>query len=238
MWLDVARYSDSNGFDWDEFRPQAYRYRDYVIRSFNQDKPYDRFITEQLAGDEMLRGPPQNAQEQDALLATGFLRMGPHDNAAKLFNEQDRSRDELLIDLVETTGGAMLGMTMSCCRCHDHKFDPISQADYFRLRACFAGVQFADDLPIDLADVQSHAETHNASIDEKIATLSEQKKQVLTAILTQLSPRVKPARRVRQKSKRRWKSPTRSRSRPTMKRNSSSRKSKQLSSKPAVRSTS
>ncbi len=73
---------------------------------------------------------------------------------------------------------------MSCCRCHDHKFDPISQADYFRLRACFAGVQFADDLPIDLADVQSHAQTHNASIDEKIATLSEQKKQVLTAILT------------------------------------------------------
>ncbi len=100
------------------------------------------------------------------MIATGFLRMGPHDNAAKLFNEQDRSRDELLIDLVETTSGAMLGLTMSCCRCHDHKFDPVSQADYFRMRACFAGVQFADDLPIDLAEEQARAAEHNGAIDQ------------------------------------------------------------------------
>lgn len=182
MWLDVARYSDSNGFDWDEFRPQAYRYRDYVIRSFNQDKPYDQFIIEQLAGDELFDGPPQSIDQQDALLATGFLRMGPHDNAAKLFNEQDRSRDELLIDLVESTSGAMLGITMSCCRCHDHKFDPISQADYFRMRACFAGVTFADDLPIDLAEVQSKAEQHNSAIGTKIAALQSESDQVLQKI--------------------------------------------------------
>ena len=186
MWLDVARYSDSNGFDWDEFRPQAYRYRDYVIRSFNQDKPYDQFITEQLAGDEMFDGPPRDLAQQDQLIATGFLRMGPHDNAAKLFNEQDRSRDELMIDLVETTGGALLGMTLSCCRCHDHKFDPVSQADYFRMRACFAGVKFADDVPIDLEDVQTAAAQHNGSIDERIAKFNEQNEQLLEAIRERL----------------------------------------------------
>lgn len=186
MWLDVARYSDSNGFDWDEFRPQAYRYRDYVIRSFNQDKPYNQFVTEQLAGDEMFDGPPRDLAQQDQLIATGFLRMGPHDNAAKLFNEQDRSRDELMIDLVETTGAALLGMTLSCCRCHDHKFDPVSQADYFRLRACFAGVEFADDLPIDLEDVQAAAAQHNEAIDQRIAKFNEQREQLLEAIRERL----------------------------------------------------
>lgn len=135
QWLDVIRYSDSNGFDWDEFRPRAWRFRDYVIRSFNADKPFDRFILEQLAGDELLEGPPRDVSEQDALIATGYLRLGPHDNAAGLFNEQDRSRAELMADLTETTGSAFLGLTMSCCRCHDHKFDPLLQADHFRLRA-------------------------------------------------------------------------------------------------------
>ena len=186
MWLDVARYSDSNGFDWDEFRPQAYRYRDYVIRSFNQDKRYDQFVAEQLAGDEMFDGPPRDLVQQDQLIATGFLRMGPHDNAAKLFNEQDRSRDELMIDLVETTGGALLGMTLSCCRCHDHKFDPVSQADYFRMRACFAGVQFADDLPIDLEDVQAAAAQHNGAIDERISEFNAQIEQLRESIRARL----------------------------------------------------
>src|SRR5205085_8519957 len=88
QWLDVIRYSDSNGFDWDEFRPRAWRFRDYVIRSFNADKPFNQFVKEQLAGDELLNGPPRNAAEQDCLLATGYLRMGPQDNSAPLFNEQ------------------------------------------------------------------------------------------------------------------------------------------------------
>ena len=84
LWLDVVRYSDSNGFDWDEFRPQAWRFRDYVVRSFNADKPFDQFIREQLAGDELLDGPPSTPAEQDCLIATGYLRLGPHDNAAAL----------------------------------------------------------------------------------------------------------------------------------------------------------
>ncbi len=187
MWLDVARYSDSNGFDWDEFRPQAWRYRDYVVRSLNQDKPYDQFLREQLAGDEMISGSPENVKQQDALLATGFLRMGPHDNAAKLFNEQDRSRDELMTDLVETTGGAILGLTLSCCRCHDHKYDPLSQADHFRLRACFAGVQFADDTPIDLAKDRDEIDQFNQQIDVKITRLEEQRNELLDAIQTRLN---------------------------------------------------
>lgn len=182
MWLDVARYSDSNGFDWDEFRPQAWQYRDYVIRSLNQDKPYDQFIREQLAGDEMFDGAPMDDSQRDALIATGFLRMGPHDNAAKLFNEQDRSRDELMTDLVETTSGTLLGLTFSCCRCHDHKFDPLLQADHFRLRACFAGVQFADDLPIDLAARQAEVDSHNAEIESQIAKLEESRDAILESI--------------------------------------------------------
>ena len=176
MWLDVVRYSDSNGFDWDEFRPHAWRFRDYVIASFNADKPYDVFLREQLAGDESLAGPPQTDAERDALVATGFLRLGPHDNAAPLFNEQARSRSELLTDLVETTGSAFLGLTFSCCRCHDHKFDPLSHADHFRLRAFFEGVRFGDDLAVDLADVQQAKNEHNAAIDQQIAKVEERKK--------------------------------------------------------------
>jgi hypothetical protein len=169
FWLDVVRYSDSNGFDWDEFRPEAWRFRDYVIRAFNEDKPYDRFIREHLAGDELVPGAPRTAAEQDALIATGFLRLGPWDNAAGLFNEQDRARSELLADLTETTGSAFLGLTMSCCRCHDHKYDPITQADHFRLRAFFEPVRFADDLPLDLAPEQERIRRHNAVLDERIA---------------------------------------------------------------------
>jgi bacterioferritin (cytochrome b1) len=193
MWLDVARYSDSNGYDWDEFRPQAWRYRDYVIQSLNADKPFDRFVQEQLAGDELFAGSPQDQSQQDALIATGFLRLGPHDNAAKLFNEQDRSRDELLTDLVETTGSALLGITLSCCRCHDHKHDPFSQADHFRMRAFFAGVTFADDLPIDLADEQLDIQEHNARIDEQISHWDAEQQSLFDAIAQRLTKeRLKP----------------------------------------------
>ena len=148
QWLDVVRYSDSNGFDWDEFRPLAYKYRDYVIRSFNADKPYDQFIIEQLAGDELVQDqvPPEQVGEYQ--VATGYLRLGPYDNSAGNSNEQDRARAELLTDLTETTASAFLGLTMSCCRCHDHKFDPMTQADHYRLRAFFAPVKFTDDFQI------------------------------------------------------------------------------------------
>lgn len=168
QWLDVIRYSDSNGFDWDEYRKNAWRFRDYTIRSFNEDKPFNQFILEQLAGDELLEGAPRNSKDQDLLIATGYLRLGPQDNSASLFNEQARSRAELLADLVETTGSAFLGLTMSCCRCHDHKYDPLSQADHFRMRAFFEGVKPAEDLPLDLYQEQEEIRRHNAEVDKKL----------------------------------------------------------------------
>jgi hypothetical protein len=174
QWLDVVRYSDSNGFDWDEFRKTAWRYRDWVVQSTNSDLPFDRFITMQVAGDELLDGPPRDQQEQDCLIATGYLRLGPYDNAAKLFNEQDRARVEVLTDLTETTASAMLGLTMSCCRCHDHKTDPLSQADHYRLRAFFAATRFADDHSIDTLEVQQARESHNQRVQSQIDHLQSQ----------------------------------------------------------------
>jgi cytochrome c553 len=126
-WLDVVRYADSGGFEYDRDRPNAWRYRDYVIRAFNDDKPYDRFLREQIAGDEIW---PESAE---ARIATGYLRLGLENN---LKNEQTRL-DEL-DDLVSTTSNAFLAITVGCARCHNHKFDPIPQKDYYRIQAVFA----------------------------------------------------------------------------------------------------
>jgi hypothetical protein len=112
MWLDAVRYSDSNGFDWDEFRPLAWRFRDYVIRSFNGDKPFDRFIREQIAGDELVPGAPRDAAEQDALVATGYLRLGPWDNSAGGFGEQERVRQQMLM-----ISSRQQARRFSVCRC-------------------------------------------------------------------------------------------------------------------------
>jgi mono/diheme cytochrome c family protein len=125
-WLDLVRYADSGGFEYDRDRPNAWRYRDYVIRAFNEDKPYDRFLKEQIAGDELW---PDSA---DAWIATGYLRLGPENN---LKNEQTRL-DEV-DDLVVTTANAFLGVTVGCARCHNHKFDPVPQKDYYRMQAVF-----------------------------------------------------------------------------------------------------
>ncbi len=126
-WLDLARYADSGGYEFDYDRPHAWRYRDYVIKSFNEDKPYSQFIREQLAADEI---SPNDAH---ALIATGFCRNGPTvDNAV---NEETRM-DEL-DDMVTTTSSVFLGLTVGCARCHDHKYDPIPQKDYYRMQAIF-----------------------------------------------------------------------------------------------------
>ena len=186
LWLDVVRYSDSNGFDWDEFRKEAWRFRDYVIRSFNADKPFDQFVVEQLAGDELVTGAPRTEAERDCLIATGYLRMGPHDNAAPLFNEQDRSRAELMADLVETTTGAFLGMTFSCCRCHDHKTEPISHEDHYRFRAFFEGVAFADKQPLELAHELEELNRHNQSIDARMRPLEEDTERILGPVRQRL----------------------------------------------------
>src|SRR5262249_30171963 len=127
-WLDLARYADSNGFEFDEHRPDAWRYRDYVIAAFNADKPYDRFVAEQMAGDELF---PEQA---DALVATGLNLLGPDMTDA---SDQAKRRQDTLDDVTDTVGLAFLGLTLGCARCHDHKFDPIPQSDYYRLQAFF-----------------------------------------------------------------------------------------------------
>jgi hypothetical protein len=130
-WLDVARYADSGGFEGDRDRAYAWRYRDYVIDSFNRDLPYDRFLREQLAGDEI------KPSDNRTLIATGYLAVGPKE----IVMENDRNRADQLDDLVSTTGQAMLGLTLNCARCHDHKYDPITTREYYRLSACFAPSQ-------------------------------------------------------------------------------------------------
>jgi hypothetical protein len=133
-WLDVARYADTNGFELDQDRPHAWRYRDYVIDAFNHDKPYDRFIKEQIAGDEMFPG------NQEALIATGYLRAGSEHVVSGNIDPEE-SRQEVLTEIATNVGQAFLGMTVNCARCHNHKFDPILQADFYRLQAVFAGAK-------------------------------------------------------------------------------------------------
>ena len=135
-WLDVVRYADSAGFSNDYERPSAWRYRDYVIRSFNQDKPFDRFIVEQVAGDEW---DPDNPE---ALLATGFLRMGPWEHTGMAVARI--TRQQYLDDVTDSVGQVFLSHPLQCARCHDHKFDPIPTRDYYRIQAVFATTQFAD----------------------------------------------------------------------------------------------
>lgn len=135
-WLDVVRYADTNGFSNDYERPNAWRYRDYVIRSFNEDKPYDRFILEQIAGDELDPADPE------MLIATGFLRMGPWEHTA--MSVAAETRQFYLDDVTNSVGETFLSNPLRCARCHDHKFDPIPTRDYYRVQAVFASVQFAD----------------------------------------------------------------------------------------------
>ncbi len=139
-WLDVARYADTSGFSNDFERPNAWRYRDYVIRSLNRDKPFDRFILEQVAGDEL------DPSDPECLIAAGFLRMGPWEHTS--MSVAAVTRQQFLDDVTHSVATSFLGLTMRCARCHDHKFDPIPTRDYYRLQAVFAPVHFADrDLP-------------------------------------------------------------------------------------------
>jgi hypothetical protein len=138
-WLDLARYADTDGFEFDEARPDAWRYRDWVVNAFNADMPYDRFVALQLAGDEL------EPEDPDAVVATGFNRCYP--DMVDL-NDQGLRRQNALDDIAETTSLTFLGLTMGCARCHDHKFDPISQVDFYRLQAFFTPARFRDDYPL------------------------------------------------------------------------------------------
>lgn len=159
-WLDVTRYADTGGMANDYERSNMWRYRDYVIRSFNEDKPYDEFVVEQLAGDELAdqsvrkrnegnqdkvnraqQSGNYNEQESEWIIATGFLRLGAWDNA---MIEKEEARQIYLDDLVNITGQAFLGQTMRCCKCHDHKFDPLPTRDYYRMYSAFSTTYMAE----------------------------------------------------------------------------------------------
>ena len=164
-WLDLARYAESEGFKADETRPNAWRYRDYVIQSLNDDKPYDRFVQEQIAGDELWPG------NNDALIATAFNRHYADESNARNLMQR---RQEILNDITDTVGGVFLGMTYACARCHDHKFEPILQTDYYRLQAFFANTAPRDDVVLVPGAEQLRFQEKLAAWEEKTKGIREQ----------------------------------------------------------------
>lgn len=154
IWLDLVRYADSDGYNADHERPEAKHFRDYVIRSFNADKPYDRFVREQLAGDELDPG------NKDAILATMYLRHWIYE-----WNQRDVEGQwaEILSDVTETTADVFLAMGLKCAKCHDHKYDPLLQKDYYRMQAFFAALHPREDMPLaDLDQRTRHFEMQRA----------------------------------------------------------------------------
>ena len=165
-WLDVVRFAESDGYEYDMHRPDAWRYRDYVVESFNDDKPYDAFVKEQLAGDEM---DPAN---KTYLIASGFNRLGP---LRKNAGNQDvaSSHNEVLTEMTNIVGAAFLGVTVGCSRCHDHKFDPFRQSDYYRLQAHFAQLQ-PNDIVLASKEAQDEWKAKAAPVEQKKRQLQAQ----------------------------------------------------------------
>jgi len=176
-WLDFVRYADSDGYRIDDFRPTAWRYRDYVINAFNGDKPYDEFVREQIAGDEMTPRTPER------MIATGYLRHWIYE-----YNNRDvmGQWNTILNDITDTTGDVFLGLGVQCARCHDHKFDPILQKDYYRLQAFFAPL-----LPREDIDVATDAE--RAEFRAKQPKWEEMTKSVREQITAVEAPWMKKA---------------------------------------------
>ncbi len=170
-WLDVARYADTAGFANDYHRPNAWRYRDYVVRSFNRDTPYNDFVRQQLAGDEI------DEKKSENLIATGFLRMGPWEQTGmSVFKE---TRGQWLDDVTDSVGQTFLAHSMSCCKCHDHKFDPVPTRDYYRMMAVFSTTQFAErTAPFLTEENQNGFAASNAWVEDKISLYQIQKKQL------------------------------------------------------------
>jgi cytochrome c553 len=172
-WLDLVRYAETNSYERDNPKPYVYKYRDYVIRSFNDDKPYDQFVREQLAGDEMV------GAGGDAVLATTYYRLGiwddePADMQQAIYDDLD--------DLVATTGQAFLGLTLDCARCHDHKLDPIPQKDYYRFLAFFQNInRFKNGGPTDEARYFPTVESKRG-YEAKLAELTAKRKANLEQI--------------------------------------------------------
>jgi hypothetical protein len=182
-WLDVVRYADSNGYEVDGERPHAWRYRDFVVQSLNEDKPYDRFVTEQLAGDLLASGA--GAANADLLIATGFHRCGPV-HLVSGNTDPEVNRLEVLTEMTTGVGAAFLGLTVGCARCHDHKFDPFSQADYYRLQSFFAAARPTDPA-IATADEQAAYDKRLAEINSRLDPLRKRVAELEAPYRTRLT---------------------------------------------------
>jgi len=172
-WLDLARYADSAGFKGDEARPNMWRYRDYVIQAFNADKPYDRFVQEQIAGDELF---PNDAA---ARVATGFNRLWPDES--NLANPIIM-RQEILNDITDTVGSVFMGMTYGCARCHDHKFDPILQTDYYKLQAFFANIRNDDRTSLLTGEQAAAYKKQRAAWEEQTRDIRDKMEAILAPV--------------------------------------------------------
>ena len=180
-WLDVVRFAESDGFEYDTHRSNGWEYRDYVIRSFQADKPYDQFVREQLAGDEI------DPSSHEMLVAATFNRLGPYRKNA---GNQDEAfiRNEILTEMTNVVGSAFLGLTLGCARCHDHKFDPLRQKDYYRIQAFFATTQFHDiELATDAEKKDWQARTDHvkkevADLKTKLKTLDGSERAALEKV--------------------------------------------------------
>lgn len=190
-WLDLVRYGDTSGFEQDPYILEAWRYRDWVIKSLNTDKPYDRFVKEQIAGDELWPESP------DACSGTGYFCVGA--NRDMLFKVEDINRVETLADYVDTTSSVFLGLSVGCARCHDHKFDPIPQRDYYRMQAIFAPATktrvFIDYNPARFYDIAANTrEFRLRQVSDEIDQIFERaRKKLREAKLAPLGEEVRKA---------------------------------------------
>ncbi|MEZ6059126.1 MAG: PSD1 and planctomycete cytochrome C domain-containing protein [Planctomycetaceae bacterium] len=190
-WLDVAGYADSDGYTTrDTERKWAWKYRDYVIRSLNADKPWDQFLIEQLAGDELLTPPYQDLtpEQADRLIATGFLRMCP-DGTADGSVDQNTARNDVMAEAIKVASTSLLGLTVGCAQCHAHRYDPISQADYYRLRAIFEPAYDVQHWRVPNGRLVSlwSAETRAvaAAADAELADVEKQRTEELDSIVSE-----------------------------------------------------
>ena len=198
-WLDVVRYADSDGFEYDDPRPHAWRYRDWVIQSWNEDHSMEKFILAQVAGDELFPSSPRS------LIATGLHRLGPLRLNAGMQNEA-KNRQEVLTEMTDMIGAAFLGMTIGCARCHDHKFDAFSQLDYYRLQSFFAST-VAHDQPLlskeqqDLLLKQQQAwQQQSDELTKKVAAIEEKHRDLISKATGQTEPAVDAIERSIRKS--------------------------------------
>ncbi|WP_321471871.1 DUF1549 and DUF1553 domain-containing protein [uncultured Paludibaculum sp.] len=188
-WLDVARYADTNGFEHDLERTHAWRYRDYVVRSFNAGKPYDVFLKEQIAGDEIWPGQP------DPQIAVGFHRAGP-EHLTGGNQDVEQNRQEVLVEMTAGVSNVFLGLTMNCARCHNHKFDPILQTDYYRLQAVFAGTE-GKEVPLASAEEKARYDAAQKAYKDRLKPIQDEitaiEKPYKDAIVAERRAKLEPA---------------------------------------------